>query len=117
MVPSLIFWEIWKARNKYKYDDVLIVSDIMVEKVLQCTRHLNFKLNINAKNEIAKTVESELEKTISVYGYKIVETLITEPDEHVKRAMNEINAELLVTELGAITIIDVTLSGDHSRAA
>ncbi|KAF6159940.1 hypothetical protein GIB67_033024 [Kingdonia uniflora] len=46
------------------------------------------------KNEIAKTVESELEKAMSAYGYQIVQTLITdiEPDEHVKRAMNEINA-------------------------
>lgn len=46
------------------------------------------------KNEIAKTVEEELEKAMSAYGYEIVQTLITdiEPDEHVKRAMNEINA-------------------------
>jgi len=31
---------------------------------------------------------------MSAYGYEIVQTLITdiEPDEHVKRAMNEINA-------------------------
>ncbi len=46
------------------------------------------------KNEIAKTVEEELEKAMSAYGYEIVQTLIVdiEPDEHVKRAMNEINA-------------------------
>ncbi|KAH9775776.1 Hypersensitive-induced response protein 1 [Citrus sinensis] len=48
------------------------------------------KLNLDdafeQKNEIAKAVEEELEK--------IVQTLIVdiEPDEHVKRAMNEINA-------------------------
>jgi DNA-directed RNA polymerase subunit K/omega len=31
---------------------------------------------------------------MSMYGYEIVQTLIVdiEPDEHVKRAMNEINA-------------------------
>lgn len=31
---------------------------------------------------------------MSAYGYEIVQTLIVdiEPDEHVKRAMNEINA-------------------------
>lgn len=31
---------------------------------------------------------------MSTYGYEIVQTLIVdiEPDEHVKRAMNEINA-------------------------
>uniref|UniRef100_A0A0D3A3Y1 Band 7 domain-containing protein n=1 Tax=Brassica oleracea var. oleracea TaxID=109376 RepID=A0A0D3A3Y1_BRAOL len=46
------------------------------------------------KNEIAKAVEEELEKEMSAYGFEIVQTLIVdiEPDEHVKRAMNEINA-------------------------
>jgi len=46
------------------------------------------------KTEIAKAVASELEKAMSHYGFEIVETLIVdiEPDEHVKRAMNEINA-------------------------
>lgn len=34
---------------------------------------------------------------MSAYGYEIVQTLIVdiEPDEHVKRAMNEINAGIL----------------------
>jgi regulator of protease activity HflC (stomatin/prohibitin superfamily) len=46
------------------------------------------------KDEIAKGVEEELAKAMSMYGYEIVQTLIVdiEPDEHVKRAMNEINA-------------------------
>lgn len=72
------------------------------------------------KNDIAKAVENELEKVVcnctviylhtiepsflinlvpcvqamSHYGFEIVQTLIVdiEPDEHVKRAMNEINA-------------------------
>lgn len=46
------------------------------------------------KNDIAKAVEDELEKAMSAYGFEIVQTLIVdiEPDEHVKRAMNEINA-------------------------
>lgn len=46
------------------------------------------------KNEIAKAVEEELEKAMSTYGYQIVQTLIVdiEPDDRVKRAMNEINA-------------------------
>ncbi|KAK4375612.1 hypothetical protein RND71_006289 [Anisodus tanguticus] len=67
-------------------------------------RHLSFirasvpKLNLDdvfeQKNEIARAVEDELEKAMSAYGYEIVQTLIVdiEPDEHVKRAMNEINA-------------------------
>ncbi|XP_031488329.1 hypersensitive-induced response protein 1-like [Nymphaea colorata] len=56
------------------------------------------KLNLDdvfeQKNEIAKSVEDELEKAMSAYGYEIVQTLIVDihPDEHVKRAMNEINA-------------------------
>ncbi|OEL15598.1 Hypersensitive-induced response protein 1 [Dichanthelium oligosanthes] len=46
------------------------------------------------KNDIAKAVEEELEKAMSTYGYEIVQTLIVdiEPDDRVKRAMNEINA-------------------------
>ncbi|ESW29376.1 hypothetical protein PHAVU_002G065600 [Phaseolus vulgaris] len=49
------------------------------------------------KNEIARAVEEELEKAMSAYGYEIVQTLIVdiEPDERVKRAMNEINADTL----------------------
>ncbi|WCJ35980.1 Hypersensitive-induced response protein-like protein 1 [Euphorbia peplus] len=56
------------------------------------------KLNLDdafeQKNEIARAVEEELEKAMSAYGYEIVQTLIVdiEPDEHVKRAMNDINA-------------------------
>ncbi|XP_057415500.1 hypersensitive-induced reaction 1 protein-like [Lotus japonicus] len=56
------------------------------------------KLNLDdafeQKNKIAKAVEEELEKAMSGYGYEIVQTLIIdiEPDVHVKRAMNEINA-------------------------
>jgi regulator of protease activity HflC (stomatin/prohibitin superfamily) len=56
------------------------------------------KLELDAafeqKNDIAKAVENELEKAMSHYGFEIVQTLIVdiEPDEHVKRAMNEINA-------------------------
>ncbi|XP_024376157.1 hypersensitive-induced response protein 1 [Physcomitrium patens] len=46
------------------------------------------------KNEIANNVKEELEKAMRTYGYEIVQTLIVdiEPDETVKRAMNEINA-------------------------
>ncbi|XP_024399714.1 hypersensitive-induced response protein-like protein 2 isoform X2 [Physcomitrium patens] len=46
------------------------------------------------KNEIANSVKEELEKSMKTYGYEIVQTLIVdiEPDETVKRAMNEINA-------------------------
>ncbi|XVE83835.1 hypothetical protein DITRI_Ditri16bG0119500 [Diplodiscus trichospermus] len=56
------------------------------------------KLNLDdafeQKNDIAKAVEVELEKAMSAYGYEIVQTLIVDiaPDEHVKRAMNQINA-------------------------
>ncbi|XLU54284.1 hypersensitive-induced response protein-like protein 2 [Arachis hypogaea] len=56
------------------------------------------KLELDAvleqKNDIAKSVEEELEKAMSTYGYQIVQTLIVdiEPDTNVKRSMNEINA-------------------------
>lgn len=46
------------------------------------------------KDEVARTVENELEKVMSTYGYTILQTLIVdvEPDANVRRAMNEINA-------------------------
>lgn len=56
------------------------------------------KLNLDdafeQKTEVARAVEEELEKAMSAYGFEIVQTLIVDivPDEHVKRAMNEINA-------------------------
>nr|XP_043607250.1 hypersensitive-induced response protein-like protein 1 [Erigeron canadensis]XP_043607251.1 hypersensitive-induced response protein-like protein 1 [Erigeron canadensis] len=56
------------------------------------------KLNLDdvfeQKNEVAKAVEDQLEKAMSAYGFEIVQTLIVdiEPDERVKKAMNEINA-------------------------
>ncbi|KAL8172366.1 hypothetical protein V2J09_024170 [Rumex salicifolius] len=59
---------------------------------------LNLDDVFEQKGEIAKAVEEELEKALSGYGFEIVQTLITdiEPDEHVKRAMNEINAEKII---------------------
>ncbi|KAJ7953755.1 Hypersensitive-induced response protein 1 [Quillaja saponaria] len=55
---------------------------------------LDLDSTFEQKNEIAKVVENELEKAMSAYGYEIVQTLIVdiEPDDRVKRAMNEINA-------------------------
>ncbi|KAH9319156.1 hypothetical protein KI387_020925, partial [Taxus chinensis] len=56
------------------------------------------KLNLDdlfeQKSEVAKAVEHKLEKAMSNYVYEIVQTLIVdiEPDERVKKAMNEINA-------------------------
>lgn len=77
---------------------------------------------LEQKNEIAKSVEQELEKVMlvptvlflhsvvfklfacflqamSAYGFEIVQTLIVdiEPDRHVKKAMNEINAGKFAT--------------------
>lgn len=66
---------------------VLIVIRASVPK-------LNLDDAFEQKNDIAKSVENELEKAMSAYGFEIVQTLIVdiEPDVHVKRAMNEINA-------------------------
>ncbi|XP_071731083.1 hypersensitive-induced response protein 1-like [Rutidosis leptorrhynchoides] len=46
------------------------------------------------KNDIARGVEEELQKAMSGYGFEIVQTLIVdiEPDQLVKRSMNDINA-------------------------
>ncbi|KAK8959000.1 Hypersensitive-induced response protein 1 [Platanthera guangdongensis] len=47
------------------------------------------------KNDVAKVVEDELEKAMSMHGYEIIQTLIVdiEPAINVKKAMNEINAD------------------------
>jgi len=47
-----------------------------------------------SKDEIAKRVQEELEKTMTAYGYEILAVLVTdvEPDRRVKDAMNEKNA-------------------------
>ena len=48
-------------------------------------------------------------RSMSAYGYEIVQTLIVdiEPDEHVKRAMNEINAGEL---LSAVLVCQINLN-------
>lgn len=72
------------------------------------------KLNLDdafeQKNDIAKAVEDELEKAMSAYGFEIVQTLIVdiEPDEHVKRAMNEINA-------GYFLLSDMIKTRQHTK--
>ncbi|KAK2395697.1 hypersensitive-induced response protein [Trifolium repens] len=55
------------------------------------------------KNEIAKAVEEELEKAMFTYGYEIVQTLIVdiERDEQWKKAMNEINLNIVNCALPA----------------
>lgn len=47
------------------------------------------------KDEIASSVTTELKETMDDFGYFIVQALVTdiEPDEKVKQAMNEINAQ------------------------
>lgn len=46
------------------------------------------------KDEIAEAVKKELTSTMDQFGYGIIKTLVTdiEPDEMVKKSMNEINA-------------------------
>jgi len=46
------------------------------------------------KEKIATQIKSELEKTMSGFGFFILQALVTDidPDEKVKRSMNEINA-------------------------
>lgn len=56
------------------------------------------KMNLDevfiAKEEIARAIKEELSKSMSGFGFQIIQTLITdiEPAAKVKAAMNEINA-------------------------
>ncbi|KAF2311349.1 hypothetical protein GH714_021959 [Hevea brasiliensis] len=85
-----------KARDAfYKLSNTRTQIQSYVFDVIRATvPKLNLDDAFEQKNEIAKAVEDELEKAMSAYGYEIVQTLIVdiEPDKHVKRAMNEINA-------------------------
>ncbi|GFZ17526.1 SPFH/Band 7/PHB domain-containing membrane-associated protein family [Actinidia rufa] len=86
------FYKLSNTRSQiqaYVFD--VIVSCVVIRASVP---KLNLDDAFEQKNEIARAVEDELEKAMSAYGYEIVQTLIVdiEPDEHVKRAMNEINA-------------------------
>ncbi|CAL4955976.1 unnamed protein product [Urochloa decumbens] len=56
--------------------------------------NMNLDQVFEQKKEVARAVEEELARAMAAYGYEIVQTLIVdiEPDEVVKRAMNDINA-------------------------
>ncbi|XP_042424164.1 hypersensitive-induced response protein-like protein 1 isoform X2 [Zingiber officinale] len=85
-----------KARDAFyklsntQYQIQAYVFDVIRDRVPKRTLDETFL----QKNEIAKDVEDELKKAMPAYGFEIVQTLIVdiEPDEHVKRAMNDINA-------------------------
>ena len=49
---------------------------------------------MQTKEEIAHSVKEELTKSMSSFGFMIIQTLVTdiEPDMKVRAAMNEINA-------------------------
>lgn len=53
-----------------------------------------------SKEDIASAVMSQLENVMHEYGYKILNTLVTDlsPDERVKASMNEINASKRLKE-------------------
>ena len=70
------------------------IQAYVFDVIRACVPKMDLDSSFEQKNDIAKAVEDELEKAMSAYGYEIVQTLIVdiEPDVHVKRAMNEINA-------------------------
>ncbi|KAK2966938.1 hypothetical protein RJ640_002123 [Escallonia rubra] len=70
------------------------IQSYVFDVIRACVPKLLLDSAFEQKNDIARAVEEELEKAMSAYGFEIVQTLIVdiEPDVHVKRAMNEINA-------------------------
>ncbi|QCD82718.1 membrane protease subunit HflK [Vigna unguiculata] len=70
------------------------IQAYVFDVIRACVPKMDLDASFEQKKEIARAVEEELEKAMSAYGYEIVQTLIVdiEPDERVKRAMNEINA-------------------------
>ena len=51
-------------------------------------------MHLQTKEEIAYEVKDQLTKSMSTFGFMIIQTLVTdiEPDQRVRAAMNEINA-------------------------
>ena len=49
---------------------------------------------LQTKEEIAHEVKEQLTKSMTNFGFMIIQTLVTdiEPDQRVRAAMNEINA-------------------------
>ena len=49
---------------------------------------------VQTKEEIAHEVKEQLTKSMTNFGFMIIQTLVTdiEPDQRVRAAMNEINA-------------------------
>lgn len=91
--PSLLFLPVLLGGFEFELEfDLLCFGFTSV--IRASVPKLNLDDVFEQKNDIAKAVEDELEKAMSMYGYEIVQTLIVdiEPDERVKRAMNEINA-------------------------
>ncbi|XP_058761110.1 hypersensitive-induced response protein-like protein 2 [Vicia villosa] len=79
----------------YKITDIREHLQSYVVYVIRASvSKLELDVVFEQKNDIAKTVQDELEKAMSTYGYEIVQTFIIdiEPDAIVKRAMNEIDA-------------------------
>ncbi|KAG4921178.1 hypothetical protein AAZX31_18G117100 [Glycine max] len=76
------------------------IQAYVFDVIRACVPKMDLDSSFEQKKEIARAVEEELEKAMSAYGYEIVQTLIVdiEPDERVKRAMNEINAAARMRE-------------------
>jgi len=71
------------------------MMDDLVDPVIRASvPNMNLDQVFEQKNVVARAVEEELAKAMTMYGYEIVQTLIvdSEPEEVVKRAMNDINA-------------------------
>ncbi|PPD79044.1 hypothetical protein GOBAR_DD24030 [Gossypium barbadense] len=93
MQPCLSFISLQGKDNVF----VNVVASIQYRALADKASDAFYKLTDTRKQiqaYVFDAVEEELEKAMSAYGYEIAQTLIVdiEPDVHVKRAMNEINA-------------------------
>lgn len=79
----------------YKLDNAhQQIQSYVFDSVRACVPKITLDDVFEKKDEIANAVKTELSETMDDFGYLIVKALITDidPDEKVKRAMNEINA-------------------------
>lgn len=85
--------KIYEAFYKLENPDAQIKAYIF-DIVRASVPHLILDDVFAKKDEIALKVKEELHHVMEEFGYSIIQTLVTDvqPDEGVKRAMNEINA-------------------------
>jgi len=114
-----------KASESYYLleDAVTQITSFVQDIIRTALAKLNLDDAYESKDQIANTVEAALATQMSGYGYRIVNTLITDiaPDPKVRAAMNDINAaqrtRVAAVELGEADKIKIVKAAEAAAEA